>query len=92
MHNFDFTAIIQIAVFMVGITQLLKQFFEPKSRKLKIVITIIVGVIGGVLLQFVPAWIFTTLLGISVGIIFYDYILKFIEKQLAVYPNEEVEK
>lgn len=92
MNNFDFTAIIQTAVFMVGITQLLKQFFEPKSRKVKIVITIIVGAIGGVLLQFVSAWIFTTLLGISVGIVFYDYILKFIEKQLELHSNAGVEK
>ena len=76
----DIQAIIQIAVFMVGITQLLKQFFEVKHRKLKILLTILVGIAGGVLLHFLPTWIFTTLLGVSVGVIFYDNVLKLLEK------------
>lgn len=76
----DFKSIMQIAMFMVGITQTLKQFFEIKNKKVKILVTLGVGIVGGVLLQFVPAWIFTTLLGISIGVVFYDYILKSIEK------------
>jgi hypothetical protein len=76
----DIHAIIQIAVFMVGITQLLKQFFDVKHRKLKILLTILVGVAGGALLHFLPTWIFTSLLGIAVGVIFYDNVLKILEK------------
>lgn len=79
----DASFIIQVALFMVGITQLLKQFFEVKNRKLKIVIAIIVGAVGGILLVYVPAWIFNTILGISVGVVFYDYILKWLEKWLS---------
>lgn len=76
----DVPAIIQIAVFMVGITQMLKNFFDVKHRKLKILLTILVGVAGGALLHYLPTWVFTTLLGIAVGVIFYDNVLKILEK------------
>ncbi len=76
----DVKAIIQIAVFMVGITQMLKQVFSVGNAKLKILLTVLVGALGGVLLQYLPTWIFTTLLGISVGVVFYDYVLKGLEK------------
>lgn len=76
----DVPAIIQIAVFMVGITQLLKQFFDVKHRNLKILLTILVGMAGGILLHFLPTWFFTSLLGIAVGVIFYDNVLKILEK------------
>ena len=76
----DVPAIIQVAVFMVGITQVLKNFFEVRSRKLKILLTILVGAAGGALLHFLPTWVFTTLLGIAVGVIFYDNVLKILEK------------
>lgn len=84
MENFiDVPFIMQVALFMVGITQCLKQFFELKSRKLKILLAICVGATGGVLLFFVPSWIFNTILGISVGVVFYDYILKGLEKMFS---------
>ena len=76
----DIPAIFQLAVFMVGITQLLKQFFEVKNKQLKILMTILVGIAGGALLHFLPTWIFTSMLGISVGVIFYDNVLKILEK------------
>ena len=82
----DFSAIMQIAVFMVGFTQLLKQFFEIKHKKLKIVLTIAVGLAGGIIIHFAPSWVFTTLLGVSVGVVFYDWILKSLEK---VFKKEE---
>lgn len=76
----DVKSIIQIALFMVGITQMLKGLFSVKNAKLKILLTIAVGIGGGLLLHFLPTWIFTTLLGISVGVIFYDNVLKLLEK------------
>lgn len=76
----DVKAIVQIALFMVGITQMLKGLFSVRSAKVKILLTIAVGIAGGVLLQFLPTWIFTTLLGVSVGVIFYDNVLKLLEK------------
>lgn len=76
----DVKSIAQIATFMVGITQMLKGLFIVKNAKLKILLTIAVGIGGGLLLHFLPTWIFTTLLGISVGVIFYDSILKLLEK------------
>lgn len=76
----DVPAIFQIAIFMVGITQMLKNFFDVKHRKLKILLTIFVGLAGGILLHYLPTWIFMTLLGIAVGVIFYDTILKILEK------------
>ena len=76
----DVPAIFQIAIFMVGITQMLKNFFDVKHRKLKILLTILVGVAGGALLHYLPTWVFTTLLGIAVGVIFYDNVLKILEK------------
>lgn len=80
MNQETVSAIIQIAVFMVGITQIFKQFFEPQSKKLKIIITIAVGAVGGILQHYLPSWVFVTLLGISIGVVFYDYILKYMEK------------
>ena len=92
MNQEIISAIAQIAMFMVGITQLLKQFFEPENKKLKIVITIAVGAVGGILLHFLPTWIFVTLLGISVGVVFYDYILKYMEKIITEHSNLISEK
>jgi hypothetical protein len=72
--------IISVAVFCVGITQVLKQLFNARFAWVKILITIAVGFAGGVLLQFAPAWVFTTLLGVSVAVVFYDNVLKILEK------------
>mgnify|MGYP006916077166 CR=1 FL=1 len=81
IENFiDIRAIVQISIFMVGLTQLAKQFLEIKRRRLKIAVTVAVGLAGGLLLHYLPPWIFTMLLGISTGVIFYDYILKILEK------------
>ena len=76
----DYKAIIQVAVFCVGITQMLKQLLCINHKVLKILLTVLVGFAGGVLLQFAPAWVFTTLLGVSVAVVFYDNVLKILEK------------
>lgn len=76
----DVKTIINVALFMVGITQLLKNFFSIKNVKLKILLTVLVGAAGSALLFFAPAWLFNGLLGISVGVVFYDYFLKMLEK------------
>lgn len=54
--NSDF--IIKIAVFTVGVTSMLKQLLEVKNAKLKILATVIVGALGGVLLCFLPEKVF----------------------------------
>ena len=84
----DVKVIINVALFMVGITQLLKNFFNVKNVKIKILITVLVGVAGVVLLQFMPAWVFNGLLGISVGVVFYDYFLKMLEKIIGMKSIE----
>jgi len=80
MEILDFGTVSKIAIFMVGITQLLKQFFDVQDKRIKILITIGVGVIGSLILKFLNPYIFTTMVGISTGVIFYDYILKKLEK------------
>lgn len=92
MNQEIISVITQIAVFMVGITQILKQFFEPQSKKLKIIITIAVGAAGGILQHYLPSWVFITLLGISVGVVFYDYILKYMEKIITKHSGNIAEK
>ena len=77
---FDVSTVSQIALFMVGFTQVLKKFFDVQNPKIKVIISIIVGIAGSLVLQFAPHWIFTTLMGVSVGVIFYDGILKNLEK------------
>ena len=72
----------QIMVFVVGITQLLKLFFEPKGKRVKIVIAIFVGLAGGFIKQYVDVWLFETLLGLSLGVVFYDYVLKKLENSI----------
>ena len=76
----DYKAIIQVAVFCVGITQMVKQLLCIEHKVVKILLTVLVGFAGGVLLQFAPAWVFTTLLGVSVAVVFYDNVLKILEK------------
>lgn len=80
----DVKTIINVALFMVGITQLLKGFFSVKNTKIKIIITIFTGAVASVLLHFAPAWVFNGLLGISVGVVFYDYFLKMLEKLIGI--------
>ena len=82
IESMDWKAIMQIACFTVGVTQMLKQLFDAKSRVLKVLLTIFVGIAGGLLLQFLPQWVFITLLGVSVGVVFYDYVLKLLERML----------
>ena len=84
----DVKTIINVALFMVGITQLLKNFFSIKNVKLKILITVLVGAAGSALLFFAPAWLFNGLLGISVGVVFYDYFLKMLEKIIGMKSIE----
>ena len=76
----DYKAIIQVAVFCVGITQMVKQLLSIEHKVVKILLTVLVGFAGGVLLQFAPAWVFTTMLGVSVAVVFYDNVLKILEK------------
>jgi len=76
----DYRQVIQVAVFCVGITQMLKQLLSIEHKVVKILLTVLVGFAGGVLLQFAPAWVFTTLLGVSVAVVFYDNVLKILEK------------
>ena len=84
----DVKTIINVALFMVGITQLLKNFFSIKNVKLKILVTVLVGAAGSALLFFAPAWLFNGLLGISVGVVFYDYFLKMLEKIIGMKSIE----
>ena len=84
----DVKTIINVALFMVGITQLLKNFFSIKNIKLKILLTVLVGAAGSALLFFAPAWLFNGLLGISVGVVFYDYFLKMLEKIIGMKSIE----
>ena len=90
MEFMDFGTVLKIAVFMVGITELVKQFFEIKEKKLKIIITMITGIVGSLLLYFLPPYIFTSIIGISSGVIFYDYILKKLEKMFDRDSNQIV--
>ena len=76
----DYKAIIQVALFCVGITQMVKQLLSIEHKVVKILLTVLVGFAGGVLLQFAPSWVFTTLLGVSVAVVFYDNVLKILEK------------
>lgn len=72
-----------VAMFLVGITQMAKRALNIKNAKLKILLTLLVGTAGGALLHFGLYWIFITLTGISVGVVFYDSVLKLFEKLLS---------
>jgi len=73
---------IQVAIFTVGVTSMVKQLLNVKNAKLKVLLTILVGAVGAVLLAFLPVKVFLTVLGISMGVVFYDAILKLIENVL----------
>lgn len=78
----DWDYILKIAVFTVGVTSMLKQLLDVKNAKLKIFVTALVGVAGGILLFFLPEKVFLTIIGVSVAVVFYDSILKLMEKML----------
>ena len=78
----DWDYILKIAVFTVGVTSMLKQLLDVKNAKLKIFVTALVGVVGGVLLFFLPEKVFLTIIGVSVAVVFYDSILKLIARIL----------
>lgn len=76
-HAGDITS---VAIMTVGLTQVFKQLLNVDHKILKILLTVLVGFAGGILLHFAPVWVSVTVLGISVAVIFYDNILKLLEK------------
>ncbi len=75
--------IVKVAVFTVGVTSMLKQVLPfIKSNRIKVFLTFITGACGGVLLYLLPEQVFLTIIGISVAVVFYDSVLKMIERVL----------
>ena len=72
----DWDFIIKVAVFTVGVTSMVKQLLSVQNAKLKILLTVIVGAVGGALLMLLPQEVFLTVLGVSMGVVFYDSVLK----------------
>ena len=79
----DWDYVGKIAVFTVGVTQLIKKFVQTKSNRIKVLITVLSGAAGGLLLYYLPPQVFLTVVGISVGVLFYDGILKAVEKRIS---------
>ena len=78
----DWDFVIKIAVWTVGVTSMMNGLFSVENKKLKIVVTAVVGAIGGILLMLLPEKVFLTVIGISVAVVFYDSILKMIGRVL----------
>lgn len=79
----DWNYVIKIAVWTVGVTSMLKQllaFIKPAWAK--VLLTVVTGLIGILCLYCLPEQIFLGLIGISVAVVFYDTILKMIERVL----------
>lgn len=83
----DWNHVFKIAVFTVGVTQLAKQFASTKSSRAKAAIAVVSGTVGGLILHFLPQEVFLTIVGIAVGVLFYDSILKSIEKVISEIGN-----
>ena len=75
----DWDFVIKVAVFTVGVTSMVKQLLSVQNAKLKILLTVIVGAVGGALLMLLPQEVFLTVLGVSMGVVFYDSVLKLME-------------
>lgn len=86
MNYWDY--VFKIAMFTVGVTQLVKQFVPTKNNKIKVILTVSVGAIGGIFLYYLPQEVFLTIVGISVGVVFYDGILKLIEKRINAFDKD----
>ena len=79
----DWSYVIKIAVWTVGITSMLKQLLAfIKLAWAKVLLTVITGLIGMLCLYYLPEQIFLGLIGIAVAVVFYDTILKMIERIL----------
>lgn len=79
----DWNYVIKIAVWTVGVTSMLKQlcaFIKPAWAK--VLLTVVAGLIGMLCLYCLPEQIFLGLIGISIAVVFYDTILKMIERML----------
>lgn len=79
----DWNYVIKIAVWTVGVTSMLKQLCAfIKVSWAKVLLTVIVGLIGMLCLHYLPEQVFLGLIGIAIAVIFYDNILKMIERML----------
>ena len=79
----DWNFVIKIAVFTVGVTSMLKQILSfIKFAWAKVLLTCLTGALGGILLYFLPEQVFLTIIGISIAVVFYDSVLKMIERVL----------
>ena len=79
----DWNYVIKIAVFTVGVTSMLKQvLIFVTSSWAKVLLTVLSGFLGMALLVFLPQEIFMGIIGISVAVVFYDSVLKMIERVL----------
>jgi uncharacterized membrane protein YfcA len=79
----DWEYVIKIAVFTVGVTSMVKQMMSfIKSAWGKVLLTIATGSVGMALLAFLPKEVFMGIIGIAVAVVFYDTILKMMERVL----------
>ena len=79
----DWSYVVKIAVWTVGVTSMLKQLLAfIKVSWAKVLLTVAVGLIGMLCLYYLPEQIFLGLIGIAVAVVFYDTILKMIERIL----------
>lgn len=79
----DWNYVIKIAVWTVGVTSMLKQllaFIKPAWAK--VLLTVVTGLIGILCLYCLSEQVFLGLIGISIAVVFYDTILKMIERVL----------
>ena len=72
--------IVYVAMFTVGMSQIIKQLLEVRDKRMKAFMTLTVGIVGGLVLNFMPDWVFKMFLGLSLGTIIYDLIIKIFEK------------
>lgn len=80
MEDWDF--VLKIAVFTVGVTQVLKLVFSDAGTKVKVLITVLVGAAGGAMLVLLPQEVFLTATGIALAVAFYDSLLSYIRKKI----------
>lgn len=78
----DWVTIAQVAIATVSLTEVLKNFINYGGKKFWTFMTLVVGAGVGVMEYFLPEKVVVIITGVSIAIIFYDTIFKYIQKRI----------
>lgn len=78
----DWVTIAQVAIATVSLTEVIKNFINYGGKRFWTFMTLVVGACVGAMEYFLPEKVVVIITGVSIAIIFYDTIFKYIQKRI----------